>query len=385
MLEMVRPKTGITTGLERRTAIMSYLREKAPRYFSEFINADVNVRLLSEVQRPQSKIYRFQLEANRKVRFLRVKVPRYHNAIEGQGQGGRDIDHRPRRFSVTDLETKFQLEFAALSNIRKYFEGFHDARFGTVNVLDSLADFRGSVMEEVNNPSLRTIFVRENRIQKLFTSAGSNEAFINAGSWLRAYHSLPLKATDRHQCRTEFIDANIKLTDYLSRTLAEAQFFQEVASTIQTAALAVLPDSLPVGLGHGDYAMRNILVGAGSRVTVLDTLARWRTAIYEDIGYFLTNLKVAWPQVISQGLAFKESLIKQCEKAFLSGYFDVEPVPIQAVQLYEVQALLDRWSGRVARFNQLDATRPQGTRRLRLTLENRYYKISLRRLMQYLN
>jgi hypothetical protein len=240
-------------------------------------------------------------------------------------------------------------------------------------------------MEEVNDPSLRSLFVRENRLQKLFTSASPNEAFRNAGSWLRAYHSLPLKATDRHQSRAEFIDANIKLTDYLTSTMEDARFFQEVASTINAAALAVLPDSLPVGLSHGDYAMRNILVGAGNRVTVLDTLARWRTAIYEDIGYFLTNLKVAWPQVISQGLVFKESLIEQCEKAFLSGYFDSEPVPIRAIKLYEIQALLDRWSGRVARLKQLDATRPQGTKRLRLTLENRYYKISLRRLMQSLN
>jgi aminoglycoside phosphotransferase (APT) family kinase protein len=361
---------------------MSYLRENAPRYFSEFSNSEVKIKLLDEVRRPQSKIYRFQLEAKNQTRFLRVKVPRYSHETGGPGHA--KIDRRPRRFPITDLETKFQLEFAALFNIRKHFEGLDDARFGTVNVLDSLTAFRGSVMEEVNDPSLRSLFVRENRLQKLFTAWSSIEAFRNAGSWLRAYHSLPLKATTRHQQRAEFIDANVRLAEYLSK-LTDTQYFRDVAALITRAALEVLPDSLPLGLNHGDYAMRNILVGVHNRVTVLDTLARWRTAVYEDIGYFLTNLKVTWPQVMSQGMVFKQSLIEKYEQIFLLGYFGDDSAPIRAIRLYEIQALLDRWSGRAARSEGQFASGSGAAARLMSTFENRYYRKTLNNLLQSLS
>ena len=56
--------------------------------------------------------------------------------------------------------------------------------------------------------------------------------------------------------------------------------------------------------------MRNILIGPNARVTVLDTFAKWRTPIYEDIGYFLNDLKMSYPQVVSQGLAFSSDQLR---------------------------------------------------------------------------
>ena len=53
----------------------------------------------------------------------------------------------------------------------------------------------------------------------------------------------------------------------------------------------MLPADLPLGTSHGDYAPRNILVGAHGEVTVLDTLGRWRAPIYSDLGNFLFAIK----------------------------------------------------------------------------------------------
>jgi O-antigen/teichoic acid export membrane protein len=360
--------------------IKSFLSRNAERYFPELNNAPIDIRLIDELNRSQSRIYRFQLASDGQVRYVRVKVPTYQNGQQSQGK--LKLDRRPRRFSVADLEKKFQFEYLALSHIRKHFENLHDARFGTVNVLDSLPVLRGSVMEEIKAPTLTSLFVRENRL-RLVSSSKTSEAFAHAGAWLRAYHSLPIEASVRHQTREEFIEVNRKLSDYLSSKSGDHAYFQKLIEQITDSASRVLPESLPVGLSHGDYAMRNVLVGAGSRVTVLDTLACWRTAIYEDIGYFLTNLKLSWPQVMSQGIVFRQSLIKKFEETFLSGYFRNEPVPIQAVRLFEIQALLDRWSGRVARFEQLVADGSVPTaKRLKLTLESRYYRRSLDRLIQ---
>src|SRR4030095_6204969 len=176
----------------------------------------------------------------------------------------------------------------------------------------------------------------------------NDAAFANAGGWLRAYHSLAKEADAYYYKRAEFLEWLKGLTEYLGTKLGDHEFFESVSSRVTASALEELPEDLPLGLSHGDYAMRNILVGHEGRVTVLDTLARWRTAIFEDLGYFLANLKLTWPQVISQGLAYKQDLIIRYERAFLKGYFADDQLPIRAIRLYEIHAVLDKWSGTIA-------------------------------------
>ncbi len=308
-------------------------------------------------------------------------MPLHHDGVKSRTANGQ-LGHRPHRFPPTDLETKFEFEHAALSAIHNYFESLHDPRFGTIRIVDSLPNLRAIVMEEVGNRSLRQLFAKENRLQLLFTSARSDVAFSNAGAWLRAYHSLPNQAEARHTQRADFIELIVKFTDYLRSRLGAAPFFQNIASVTTAAALDVLPESLAVGLSHGDYAMRNILVGPRGRVTVFDALARWRTAIFDDIAYFLTNLKMIGPQVISQGLVFEPNLIKRYEHRFLAGYFDHEPVPIQVIRLYEILGVLDRWSASVARFDQHNAQRHAAMKRLHHTLKDRFFKRRLRELLR---
>jgi hypothetical protein len=79
-------------------------------------------------------------------------------------------------------------------------------------------------------------------------------------------------------------------------------------------------------------------------VTVLDTFAKWQTPIYEDIGYFLTGMKMTYPQVFSQGLIFSQKQLKNYEQTFLKGYFEQKTIPYPAIRLYEMLALLDKWS-----------------------------------------
>jgi hypothetical protein len=237
-------------------------------------------------------------------------------------------------------------------------------------------------MEEAGNRNLRQLFAKENRLQLLFTSARSDVAFGNAGAWLRAYHSLPSQAEIRHAQRADFIELVVKFTDYLSRKVGPAPFFQNIASATTSVARDALPETSAVGLSHGDYAMRNILVSPTGRVTVFDALARWRTAIFDDIAYFLTNLKMIGPQVISQGLVFEPNLIKRYENKFLAGYFDREPVPIRVIRLYEILSLLDRWSASVARFDQCVAQPHAALKRLLHALEDRFFKRTLRDLLR---
>jgi phosphotransferase family enzyme len=365
-----------------RTTITSHLREHAAQYFTELNDAEVDVKLLGEQKRLHSRIYQFELRARKQVRVLRVKVPLHHSGMKSRTRDGQQLSHRPRRFPPTDLETKFEFEHAALCAIRNHFESLHDPRFGTIRILDSLPHLGAIVMEEVGNPSFRQLFAKENRLQLLFTSVRSDVAFSNAGAWLRAYHSMAKQAEARHTRRAEFIELIIKFTDYLSRRLDGAPFFQNIASVTTAVALDVLPESLALGLSHGDYAMRNILVSPGGRVTVFDALARWRTAIFDDIGYFLTNLKMSGPQAISQGLVFEPNLIAHYEHKFLVGYFHHDPVPFRVIRLYEILGLLDKWSASVARSDRQIPRRHTVVKRLQHALEDRFFKRRLSDLLR---
>src|SRR5690606_38963225 len=62
-----------------------------------------------------------------------------------------------------------------------------------------------------------------------------------------------------------------------------------------------LPRQLPTGLAHGDFAMRNVMVGDDGSVTAIDTLARYRTATCRDLGYFLADLHASRLPAIASG------------------------------------------------------------------------------------
>jgi hypothetical protein len=189
--------------------------------------------------------------------------------------------------------------------------------------------------------------------------------------------------TDRHTRRSDFIAAIEETAEFLAEALDDDEFFQDIVSVTTKSALETLPETLPLGLGHGDYAMRNILVGSDNRVTILDTLAKWRTPIYEDIAYFLTELRTNRLQVLTQGLAFNSECISRYEREFLVGYFRKQSIPRNAVRLYEVLLLLNKWSLQMPHIGQRAAGKYGGaTETLRLALTNRFFRKSIRLLLR---
>ena len=109
-------------------------------------------------------------------------------------------------------------------------------------------------------------------------------------------------------------------------------------------ALAALPAELPLGMGHGDFAAHNCFAGAHGRVTVFDTEGEWQAPIYEDLAHFLVAVGSVVPHVQGRRLMFDNTTIQSLQSAFVGGYFGSAPVPVVAVRLFEIQALLDRWS-----------------------------------------
>jgi hypothetical protein len=306
---------------------------------------------VAKQERRTAFLYRFKVSNDTQTRIVFVKVP---FRLSPNSQTNRSVHEKPLLYPKADPQDMHRLHYSALRAIYEYFTGLNQKNLGAIRVLDYLPDYCAIFTEESRDPKLRQLFLRKNRLYSPLPDEKLAHAFQNVGTWLSAYHQMP-KEEDvyvRHSQPEDFIEAITKLKDFLARILGDESFFNKISSIIISKAQEILPESLPLGLGHGDFALRNILIAPNTRVTVLDTFAKWRTPIYEDIGYFLNDLKMSYPQVISHGLAFSSKQLASYEQAFLQGYFDQDLIPYPVIRLYETLALLDKWSSTIARSYQ---------------------------------
>lgn len=324
-------------------ALTAHLQERTALYLPGHDRAAV--RLLRADERVQSRLYRFQLCAGGCRRTLLVKL-----GLASPAPSRAAID-RPRIAPCADGSWAADSEYRALALIHRRFAGMGDPRFGSIAVFDRLPDRDGFVMEAVDWRNLRTLSLRRGRLPWAAGRRDLLPVFRNAGAWLRIYHQLdaPPAAGDVQPTRADFVEFTDALTRYLEPRTGERPFLMRVRDALGDAAATHLPARLPLALAHGDYAMRNILVGPAHRVTVLDTLARFRACVYRDVGYFLADLAASPLAAWSSGSLYHPSQIAGYRAAFLEGYFDGAADAEPAVRLYEVQTTLERWSSLAAK------------------------------------
>lgn len=363
---------------DRAAVFTEYIRSQASKYYPEFAAEPISVQLLETQTRSTATLYRFQVKSKTRARLVFVKVPLCAPRIQKK----KAVYEKPLLYPAAEIWDRQRLQYTALAAIGEYFADINQTQFGVIRVLDYLPQYQALVTEEASDPQLRELLLKESRLHAPFRDGKLATAFCNAGEWLRLFHGMP-KNEDvkvRNQHRESYVDAICRLTDYLARMVGDTSFFHELAAVLVKKSCEVLPEVLPLGLGHGDYAPRNILIGSNARVTILDTFAKWRTPVYEDIGYFLAELKLSFPQVISQGLVFSAEQLAAYERAFLKGYFGDERIPFPAIRLYEILALLDKWSVSNAKFYQRSSF-IQTIGQLGLISVNQYFKRSLKTLL----
>ena len=374
LLSRRQPTPGDPEG--RGGAFADHLREHAPRYFPESESLPVEVRSEWKEVRRGSTLYGFHLAMGPKRRRILVKV--LSGEEDQEPPTGHPERDRPRLIRSLGLEPeqRCRREYEALSVLHDHIHELQDPRFAAVPVYGTLPEERAIVMEFVARPALRDLLGFPLPWRRAALNGAPDPAllFRNAGAWLRMFHELerPEPLTTRHVRREEFVDFNREVTGFLARVVGPPSFFRRVAARVETAARSVLPEMLPAGLAHGDYALRNVLAGPEGAVTVIDTKAAWRTAIYEDIGYFLTDLKCNTVQVMSAGKALG-SRISLYERAFIEGYFG-GTVPLAAIRLYGIQACLDKWAAIAARTKRAETLRSRTLLGLRLRVTSHHFR-----------
>jgi hypothetical protein len=143
----------------------------------------------------------------------------------------------------------------------------------------------------------------------------------------------------------------------------------------------LLPERLPLAVGHGDYAPRNMFVSADARVTVFDPLPRWMVPRYEDVCRFMVSLRLLGVQVHTRGAAIDERRIEEHERQVLTGYLADDHSCLAQVRSYQLLILLDKWSALVA-ASQSGRSLNRRVQRASLRLASGYLRGQARRLLE---
>ena len=351
--------------------ITNYIRAHSTEYYPEIESEYVDIQSVNVVENENSTLCRLTLKSNNFSRRLIIKVPSLREASY-------------RLTEQIGPEKKSKLQYDALVEIQKYFEAQQDPRFGVIVPLDFMAKHFAIVMEESSDPSLRDLVAKTTRLHFKSNSDILEVAFRNVGSWLSAFHDfLPPNTTPQNGRRTDFIQSIEKYCDYLKRETKLETFLIHINACAAATANNLLPESLPLGLCHGDYAIRNLLVGPNGTVTGLDTKITLRTPIYENISYFLVTLRAMWPQVLSQGLLFSRDRIRGFERKFLEGYFENSnsPIPYEEINLFTIKAFLDKWATSTSRMKKSVKGWNSGLKVAKQALTNRFYQRQLEKLL----
>lgn len=282
-----------------------------------------NARLLRAQQRAHACLYWFELEPGRIV-------------VAKMAAGAADL----RR------------EYDMLREVQRQFASVPDERLGVVRPVAFLPNFPALVTEFCPHPTLRSLATR------LWSRdmAGLEAAFRSSGAWLRAFHSMTSEQrVSRRSGREGFLQSVTACCDRLSAHAPALSLPPDLLPWLGSAAERLLPDTFPLALKHGDYAMRNVLIDPDGKAYALDIGGRWRASPYEDIAYFLTQMDTSRPRMLTGGLAVSREQLTRYQNWFLDGY-GRDAVEPDVLVLFRVRALLDRWLALAAR--QAQQSRP---------------------------
>ena len=298
--------------------VVEHVRANAGRYLgAEVAPEEVEVDVVPGGRRVRARLNRLEVAVAGRHLSVIVKETSLADAPEARGAGD-----RPRLTVVEDTHERHRWEYLGLRAAEERVEALRDPRFAVLRAIDHLPAQRAFLIEDVPHPTLRDLLTGPARL----TPSGRRRiraALENAGAWLREFHNLPAGDPDAPPLRARPAEVEAALRE-------QAEFAGRPATAIEEGAL---PDPLPLGLWHADFAPRNVFVTPTGAVAGFDMAARRRAPIYEDIAYFLMNLR----RLRSRGA-----------NRFLAGYFGTDPIPERALAVFGVLVGLDERNRRTA-------------------------------------
>ena len=327
---------------EAERAIVERVAHDAAAWFPG-TPADPTVHLRPLGDRRRSRLYDVIVGDPADPPLMVAKIRHAHSAVALAGPQG--TPGRPTLAATTADETELTaLEFAALAHLETVFP-VGDPRFGTVRPLAHLAEHHAIIMERAPGTPMRELLARWSRLHLGRRRGPAPEPLFRAvGAWLRTFHdATPTAGRPARQATAEDVAAHFAaLEGFLGRRLGRQ--FGDLAGAGSALAAQLLPRGvLPLAVGHGDFAPRNVVVDDAGRVVVLDPLARWAVPAQEDLCRFLVGVQLNGLQLHTRGAAYAEDTLGCWQRQVVEGYYGAD-VPWGPLRCYQLLVLLDKWS-----------------------------------------
>jgi hypothetical protein len=226
-----------------------------------------------------------------------------------------------------------------------------DQRFAAVRPLALLREHHALVMDHVAGRSVRQLVHTASWLnpgRPLRRRPAPESVLPAVGAWLRLFHDgQPTASYPVRQATGREVEAHFAaLEDFLGRRLGRG--FGRLAGVGSGLAGELLPPGqLPVVVGHGDFAPRNVMVDQDARVVVLDPQPRWAVPVHEDLCRFLVGLQLLGLQTHTRGLALATARLTRWQDLVIAGYHGGAAVPEGPLRCYQLLVLLDKWSALV--------------------------------------
>jgi hypothetical protein len=239
-------------------------------------------------------------------------------------------------------------------------------------------------MDYVAANTLRDLAVRSNRFSPYRWGGGvPDRVWRSSGSWLRRYQQhMPREGVPARQRRREDVVALFSaFGDFLERELGR-RVVGDAARRGAELAAAVLPEELPLAVGHGDYAPRNVFLHADGRLAVFDPMPRWQVPGFEDLCRFLVAVRLQGLTLLTHGWSEGARELDRRERLLIEGFRGEERLPMPQLRCYQLLITLDKWSTFVTPPSQ---GRPGLGRRLReasAVVASQYLRGEARRLLE---
>lgn len=362
------------------TAIHDRAQEQVEDWFPELNGSTLHTSLLRTSKRPRSAIYVLALSDGRRHREVVVKVRR-HDAAErnvDRYEGIRPVLTPERVLPATETGRR---EYEGLRLIETLFREADPAQHGVVRALAWLPEHSALVMDHIGDPTLKAVLLRQSRLW--WPEAGHDDLrpWHNAGRWLRTYHrAQPGDLDERLPDRDAAVTLLDSYVDFLIETGHDCAAIRSVAAAAGDRLTADLPARLPLVLGHGDYVAQNLFAGRGGRVTGFDPMPLWRVPPYEDIARFTVGVRLVSQRHPAGAIGLDRARLDAYEQAFLTGYFDTDPVPHGAVHAFQTLLLLDRWGAVVSKQRRRARATHRMMHQLRVQSASRFFRREAMRL-----
>jgi hypothetical protein len=326
---------------ELERAIADTVREHAAEWVPDAASSHVRLRRL--VERPRAVLYAVCVGHDDGPQIL-AKVRRGQPDGEGPLRAGA----RPRLVDgALPVAEQTTLEYEGLRQIRAMVGGAHPV-FAAVRPFGVLVPQHTVLMEYVRASTLRQQLVRDSRLappRLRSRRRDDDRVWQDVGAWLSTFQRAMRKQglAERQATREDVVDRFAAYAEWLTATLG-ADTVGDGVHRGADLARDLLPARLPMAVGHGDFAPRNVFLRDDGRLAVFDPMPRWVVPRYEDLCRFLVAVRLQGIQLHTRGLAYAERELDRREQGVLDGFRAGSELPLRQLRCYQLLITLDKWS-----------------------------------------